>query len=279
MRVYALIIGAWLCLLAGCGGGAGQSVAITISPTTASVAPAATQAFTAAVTHTGNTAVTWSVFEGAAGGSVTNAGVYTAPAAAGTYHVVATSQADPGKKALATVTVTLAVGVTIAPTTATLASGQNRTFTAAVTNSANTAVTWSVQEGAGGGAITIAGVYTAPAIAGTYHVVATSQADTTKTAVATVTVPIGVIVTPTSATITFGQSQTFTAIVTGTANSAVTWSVQEGVTGGSITAAGVYTPPAVAGTYHVVATSQADPTQQGVATVIVQSGSASGTIQ
>jgi len=196
MRVYALIIGAWLCLLAGCGGGAGQPVTITISPTTASVAPAATQTFTAAVTHAGNTTVSWSVFEGAAGGSVTNAGIYTAPAKAGTYHVVATSQAD-----------------------------------------------------------------------------------TTKTAVATVTVPIGVIVTPTSATITFGQRQTFTAIVTGTANSAVTWSVQEGQIGGSITAAGVYTPPAIAGTYHVIATSQADQTQQGVATVIVQSGSASGTIQ
>jgi len=279
MRVYALILGAWLCLLAGCGGGSGQPVAITISPTAASLAPAATQAFTANVTHTGNTAVTWSVQEGATGGSVTSAGVYTAPAAAGTYHVVATSQADTGKKAVATVTVSPAVGITIAPTTAPLASGQNQTFTATVTNSANTAVNWSVQEGGGGGSITGAGVYTAPPIAGTYHVVATSQADPTKTAVATVTVHIGVLVTPSPATITLGQSQTFTATVTGTANTAVTWSVQEGAAGGSITSAGVYTPPAAVATYHVVATSQADPTQQGVATVIIQVGSASGTIQ
>lgn len=79
--------------------------------------------------------------------------------------------------------------------------------------------------------------------------------------------------------ITFGQSQTFIATVTGTTNTAVTWTVQEGTAGGAITAAGVYTPPTTAGTYHVVATSQADTTQQCVATIVVQSGSATGTIR
>jgi polygalacturonase len=76
----------------------------------------------------------------------------------------------------------------MSPTTASLTTGGSRSFAATVTGSANTAVTWSVQEGSAGGSVTSAGVYTAPATAGTYHVVARSQADTTKSASATVTV-------------------------------------------------------------------------------------------
>src|SRR6266436_563853 len=41
-----------------------------------------------------NTAVNWTVREGAAGGSITSMGVYTAPNRSGTFHVIATSQAD-----------------------------------------------------------------------------------------------------------------------------------------------------------------------------------------
>jgi hypothetical protein len=273
MRVFALLLGAWLCLLAGCGGGSsssGQAVAITISPISPSLAPGGTQAFTANITNTGNTAVTWSVQEGATGGSVTTAGLYTAPAAAGTYHVVATSQADTSKTAVATVTVTLNVAVNVSPDTATVLSGQDKTFTAAVIGTANTAVTWSVLEGGVGGSITGAGVYTAPSTAGTYHVIATSQADSTKTGSATVTVSVvDVAVSPKIATLTAGQNQTFTAAVTGTPNTAVTWFVSGGAAAGSVTSAGVYTAPALAGTYNVVAASQADPTKIGTVTVIV----------
>jgi hypothetical protein len=79
-------------------------VSISISPASVTLAPGGTQAFTATVTGASNTAVTWSIQEGAAGGTITSGGSYTAPAAAGTYHVVATSQADPTKSATATVT-------------------------------------------------------------------------------------------------------------------------------------------------------------------------------
>jgi len=48
-------------------------------------------------------------------------------------------------------------------------------------------VLWSVVE-TGGGVVSGSGLYTAPGAAGTYHVVATSAADTTKTSSATVTV-------------------------------------------------------------------------------------------
>lgn len=80
------------------------------------------------------------------------------------------------------------VVVTISPTTATVVAGATQTFTPSVTGTTNTAVTWSVQE-VGGGTIT-AGLYTAPGTGGVYHVVATSQADTSKSATATVTVTV-----------------------------------------------------------------------------------------
>jgi len=80
------------------------------------------------------------------------------------------------------------VAITVSPPTAQLTTGQSIQFSCAVTGSTNTQCTWSVQEGAAGGTITAGGAYTAPANAGTYRVVATAAADTTKTAIATVTV-------------------------------------------------------------------------------------------
>lgn len=91
------------------------------------------------------------------------------------------------------------VTVTISPTTATVAQGASKTFKATVTGSSNTGVTWSVSSG--GGSITTAGVYTAPATAGTYIVTVTSKADTTKKATATVTVPMKITISPTSASL------------------------------------------------------------------------------
>lgn len=83
-----------------------QGVTVTVSPTSAALTTRGTRTFTATVTGNTNTAVTWSVQEGSAGGTITSAGAYTAPSAAGTYHVIATSKADTTKKATATVTVT-----------------------------------------------------------------------------------------------------------------------------------------------------------------------------
>lgn len=81
-----------------------------------------------------------------------------------------------------------AVSVTVAPQAPSVTAGQTVKFSASVKGSSNTAVTWSVQEGAPGGSVTASGLYTAPTAAGTFHVVATSRADSTKTARATVTV-------------------------------------------------------------------------------------------
>jgi hypothetical protein len=69
------------------------------------------------------------------------------------------------------------VTVSISGDTTPLNTGGGRTFNAKVTGASDTAVTWSVVE-SGGGSITQAGVYTAPALPGTYTVKAVAQANT-----------------------------------------------------------------------------------------------------
>ncbi len=81
-----------------------------------------------------------------------------------------------------------AVGaVYVYPATVSVTAGGTASFKAVVVGAANQTITWSVVESAGG-SITSTGVYTAPATAGTYHVQATSAADTSKSASATITV-------------------------------------------------------------------------------------------
>src|ERR1700674_2275450 len=84
------------------------------------------------------------------------------------------------------------VTVTVVGPSVVLNTGSSFTLTATVHNASNNAVTWSVVE-AGGGSITAAGVYTAPATPGTYTVKATSQSDPSAsgTAPARVVIPVG----------------------------------------------------------------------------------------
>jgi hypothetical protein len=80
---------------------------------------------------------------------------------------------------------------------------------------------------------------------------------------------ISVTVTPNSVTVLRDATQAFTAKVTGAANTAVTWSVQQS-SGGTIDSAGLYTPPQNGtGTFYVLATSQANSADVGSAVVTV----------
>jgi hypothetical protein len=78
------------------------TIVVTVAPEVAAVDPGKTQPFVATVSGIANQAVVWSVRE-PGGGAVTATGIYTAPAASGTYHVVATSQVDRTSQATATV--------------------------------------------------------------------------------------------------------------------------------------------------------------------------------
>jgi O-glycosyl hydrolase len=82
---------------------------------------------------------------------------------------------------------------------------------------------------------------------------------------------IAVEVRPSSARVATGGAVDFDAVVTGTLNTGVAWSVQE-AGGGTVDGTGSYTAPASTGVYHVVAQSAADPMVQGLATVTVAPG-------
>jgi serine protease len=186
---------------------AANPVAVSVTPATATVLVAGMQTFSATVTNTANTAVTWTV-NGVAGGNATvgmisASGAYTAPMTVptpSTVTVTATSVADNTKSASAQVTIVMPVSVSVAPTSASVQTGMTQTFTATVTGSSNTSVTWSVNDVAGGnatvGMISASGVYSAPMTvpSGSVTVKATSAADATKSGTAQVTV----VATPSS---------------------------------------------------------------------------------
>jgi len=193
----------------------------------------------------------------------------------------APANANSGKCPAAALPVTVAV----TPATASVQAGAMQTFMAAVTNTSNAAVTWSVNGVNGGnstvGMVTAAGVYTAPASVpspAAVTVKATSAADSTKFASATVTVvaPISVAVTPATASVQAGMTQTFAAAVTGASNMSVNWSVNGAAGGnatvGMISASGVYTAPMTVpapATVTITAVSVMDSTKSGSAQTTV----------
>lgn len=256
---------------------AGQDVTVEVHPSSVWVKPGGTVDFTSTVTGTADTSVDWSVLE-SGGGTVSTSGSYTAPLTSGTYTVTASN--GKGKalgRSKVVVGPTPVPTVSISPSAPTVAAGSSLAFIATVTGTTSAAVTWSVREGPGCGIIDATGLYTAPLAGATCHVDAASVESPTATATATVTVsappapaptPVVVSVSPASGTIDACRTLSFTATVTG-ATGGVTWSVQEGSAGGSISSAGVYTAPATAGTYHLVATSQAVPSSSATVPVTV----------
>jgi DNA-binding beta-propeller fold protein YncE len=163
-----------------------------------------------------------------------------------------------------------ATGSTLAPTDCTLGQGPVGCTIPTVT----TPLT-------GFGTINSNGMYTAPSSPpqpNSFLVVATSCVKSTAFGTFTVTIDSGIRVqiSPPSATIGSGETYQFTAIVTGTPNSSVTWSVcQSAGTGcdvnglqNQISSSGLFQPP-VAETVVVQAVSNADTTQSATASVSV----------
>jgi len=271
----------------------GQGIVVAISPATVTVPINAKQQFTANVTGTTNTTVYWYVDGGSAKGTITSNGLYTAPATAPASPVTIRAVCAVNSERSSTATVTVGgngvpqtIAVSISPTSATVNTGATRQFTATVTGTANTAVTWQVNNVTGGnsttGTISTGGLYTAPVTvpASPVTVTVVSQADNTKKASATVginTPPpvIAISISPTATSLTTGAIQQFTATVTGTANTAVTWQVNGAAggnsTNGTISASGLYTAPAAspASGITVTAVSQADTTKNASANVSI----------
>jgi hypothetical protein len=191
------------------------AIVVTVAPNTANVQTGAMQAFTPTVRNDSqNKGVTWALSgtgcSGATCGTLSAtssasgvATTYTAPTGVPTPPTVtltATSVTDGTKSAAATITVIAtgpgSVSVSLTPTMGGLTLGQTLGFTATVTNDVGAAgVTWSASgNGCSGntcgtfsvGTPNTTATYTAPSTAGVYSVIATSVANNTQSAAATI---------------------------------------------------------------------------------------------
>ena len=235
-------------------------IAVTLTPTSASLALGGPQVFTATITGTSNAALDWYV-NGVLNGNTAQGKLtacttlapltctYTAPPVnvprPNPAVIEVASSADPGKFKTANVTVTDPIAVTLTPTSASLALGGPQVFTATITGAtSNAALDWYVNGALNGntaqGKIT-ACTTVAPRTTCTYTVPPVnvpspnpvviklaSSADPGKYQTASVTVndPIQVTLSPASASIALGATHLFTATITGaTSNAALNWYV------------------------------------------------------
>lgn len=296
-----------LILATGCGGGSSSSstpppISVSISPAMATVGANQSQQFTATVSGTPNTAVTWS----APMGAMSQTGLFTAPTSIPTppqVTVTATSQADPTKSASATVTVV--VGVQVQPQNINVQVNAMQNFFLNVFGATNPSFTWSVLGGNSNGTISPFGLaleqatYTAPATVpnpAQIAIKATLQSDPTIFATTTLTVtPVipSITVNPNPTNVPVFTSQRFIAFTNNLSSSAVTWQVN-GVTGGNqstgfisnganpglyVAPAGVPTMPGAGGQstptpVTLTAISQVDPAVSGSATVTINNAPA-----
>ena len=230
------------------GNGATHSVEVTaglsISPATATVAPGATQAFTAVG---GGAGLTWSLTTNASGGSIDPAsGLYRAGPVGGVTDVVRVADAL-GNAATRDVAVT--AGLSIAPASASLPPRGTRTFTAS--GGSGTGFGWDLATNASGGSINpTTGIYVAGATGGVTDVIRVTDS-LGNTATRDVTVTAGLSVAPATATLGPGATRTFTA--SGGSGTGYAWAFATNGSGGTIGAAtGLYTAGPTGGVTDVV---------------------------
>ena len=286
-----------------------DSIAITLSPSSASVALGGTKLFTATISNTANTGLYWYV-NGYHNGSSTQGKLsactttapltctYTAPPvdvpSPNPAVIKVASVADLSKFETANATVTDTIGVTLSPASASVALNSTQLFTAAISNTPNTALNWYVNGVPNGnstqGALTGTGLtrtYTAPPVdvpsPNPVVIEAASAADPSKskTVLATVTDKIAVTLSPLSKSLALGSTQVFTATISNTTNPALNWYVNGVLNGnamqGTLSGSGLtrtYAAPMVSAPSPnpvvIEVVSVADPTKFKTANVTVQ---------
>jgi hypothetical protein len=240
-------------------------ITISMNPSATVLPVSGVQNFTATVTGATDTSVVWTASQG----TITSAGVYTAPNQTGTFSVTATSVANPLKSVTAVVNV---ISVTISPTVSTIATLGQQNFTLNVVGSSNVAFNFTATGGGISGSGTAA-TYTASTIPGTFTVTATAVGNPSISVSATVNViafsisPSTVILAPGSGT----QIATFNVNFGGSPTSPVTFSVTPNV--GSLVPSGSsvsYTAStSQGGTFVITAALTSTPTVIATATVKV----------
>ncbi len=194
-------------------------------------------------------------------------GVLLAPASPGHYSVTAHSAIDPSKFASAEFTVSQ-LAIAVAPVATEVLTGQRLRFTAEVTGWFDTGATWT----ASSGTVDINGLYTAPDLPGVQTVTATSIADPSRSASASVVVSeLLVSLAPSAMAVAPGQQRQLTVSVSGWPDRSVSWTIPEGYPCGSVSSSGLYTAPlmVIATACHAIAVAAADPTKSASVTITV----------
>ena len=288
-------------VLTACGGGGTSSVSsppppppavvtVSVSPASATLLTGATQPFTATVTGTANTAVTWSVNDLVGGdatvGTISSSGLYVAPPVPtipNTVTVKATSGADPTKTDTAAVTINnpQPIATSISPTAVDAGSGDSMLTVngsgfspQSLVQMAGTNLGTTFHNSGQLAAQIPAAMLTT---AGTFIVtVVTPAPGGGTTGALNLAVKLVVGVSPAVATVMTGQQEQFAATVSGSPDSSVIWLVNDVAGGdsalGTITAAGLYTAPTVPPMPNPVtikARSVADPARTGTASASV----------
>lgn len=255
-------------------------VGLVVNPPSATIIGNATKAFTAVVSNSSSTGVTWSILEGSPNGgtltgSTPTSTTYVPPTISGPYTLVATSVADTSRQVRVPIAVNADVTVTINPNNPTVFRGEQRGLAATVINTPNTAVTWSILQGAAGGqlsATTGAGVtYTAPTNPGIYTVKATST-DQNKDGFATINVPaVTFSINPDASTVTANHSTTVRASVGGSSNLNARWRSISSVASVSPAFGPTTTffAPGLGGSFIVEGVCDSDPTKSMQVTIFV----------
>ncbi|MGC2673992.1 MAG: hypothetical protein WA299_19175 [Candidatus Acidiferrum sp.] len=288
------------------------AISVSVTPTGSLVLLGNSQAFAATVTNTTNTSVSWSVngIPNGSGstGTITTAGLYTAPAdlpSPVTVNVTAASQADTTKSATAQLTITSDIAISLSPPNAGVELGATQGFRAAISSSGHpdTSLRWSISGATcptACGTVDLSGNYTAPRILpypATATLTAQSVADPSKQASAAISITSNFTLQVTAPqSVPAGGSASIVATMTpipgSSPNSILSWSLTgpgcssttcgtltvvttqgSGGTGTADTA--TYTAPGTPpnpDTVTVSVTPQADPTKKAQATMAVQSG-------
>ena len=268
--------------------------------------------FTATVKNTTDTAVSWSVSgvpDGSAAlGTITSAGVYTAPAdlpSPATVLITATSRADSTKSGSGSLAIASDILLNLAPNPASVELGASQPFQAAVTSSGrpDTAIRWSLSGPActaGCGTVDASGKYTAPQTLpspASATLTAQSVADPSKQISAAVAITSSFSLqlsapssVPAGATATIVA--TLTPVPGSNPNASLSWALSgagcsgsscgtltvvttQSVGGNSLSDSATYTAPGTApspNTVTVTVTPQADPSKSTQAIVAIQPG-------
>ncbi|MGC8832984.1 MAG: PQQ-binding-like beta-propeller repeat protein [Armatimonadota bacterium] len=221
-----------------------EDVSVKISPSEAFVVAGGAVSFSAQVLGAVDQTVSWSILQGR--GSIDAGGVYSSPrqASDGEFAVVrAVSRADPSRTADVKISIH-PVSVKITPAKAQVHLGNAVAFSADVLAGADRSVRWQIVSGPG--ELDQSGVYRAPEAASIFKAVirAVSNQDPSRYAEAEIEIlpRASVSVTPPSARIRMGTRIQLKAIVQGSSDPRVLWSIREGP--GWVSDDGVYTAPA-----------------------------------